>query len=187
MTQEGRATVKARLAVLLIAVLPLALAIAAACRGGGSDDELTLEEYFEQLDAALESSDIELGRLQTDYLGNPEGSQTWIKVAAFQDFCTGVVQHYRRVVADLESMDPPPLVKGAHEQFIATQVEALDFFVAINDRAWRVSTVDEFVDVLRDARGFTWREIEGRGSEWCFSLEQIGVRFGVEVSLECFR
>jgi len=186
MAEKGGATIKPRLAVLFIAVLPLALVIAAACRGGGDGGGLTVEEYFEQLDAILESSDIELERLQMQYLEEPDGAQAWIEVAAFQDFTNGVVQHFRRVIADLESIDPPLLVRGAHDKYIATQVEALRFFAAINDRAWRVSTRDEFIDVLRDTRGLAWSEIEDREDEWCFSLEQIGVRFGVEVDLECF-
>lgn len=184
MTQKGEPTIKPRLAVLFIAVLPLTLVIGAACRGGGGG--LTLEEYFEQLDAILETGDMELGRLQTEYVGNPEGPQAWVEVAAFQDFCAGVVQHYRRVVADLESIDPPPLVRGAHNEYIATQVEALRFFAAINDRASRVSTLDEFIEVLLDARGRAWREIEDREDEWCFALERIGVSNGIEVNLECF-
>jgi hypothetical protein len=183
MAQKRGATIKPRLAILFIAVLPLALVIAAACRGGGG---LTLEEYFEQLDVILETGDIELERLQTEYLENPEGTQAWIEVAAFQDLCTGVVQHYRQVVADLESIDAPPLVRGAHHEYIATQVEALRHFAAIKDRAWRVSTTDEFIEVIIDARGFAWKEIEHREVEWCVALEQIGVRNGIEVDLGCF-
>ncbi len=186
MAKKEGATFKPRLAVLLIAALPLAPVIATACRGGGGGGDLTLEEYFEQLDAVLELSDIRLEGLQAEYLGKTEGAQAWIDVRAFQDFSTAVVQHFRRVVADLESIDPPPLVRGAHEEYIATQVEALRFFTAINDRAWRITKIDEYVEVLRDTRGFDWREIEKREGEWCFSLEQIGVRNGIEVDLECF-
>jgi len=169
---------------LLVAACLLALVtMAVACGGNG---ELTLEEYFEQLDGFLETGDLELARLQTEYLEKPEGAEAWIEAATFQDFCTGVVQHFRRAIAGLESIDPPPLVRGAHDKYIATQVEALHFFAAINDRAHRVSTVDEYIEVLRDARGSVWREIEGREDEWCFALERIGVRSGIEVSLECF-
>jgi len=185
MAQKRGATIKPRLAILFIAVLPLALVIVAACRGGGGGG-LTLEEYFEQLDVILETGDIELERLQTEYLENPEGTQAWIEVAAFQDLCAGVVRHYRQVVADLESIDTPPLVRGAHDKYIATQVEALRFFAAIKDRAWRVSTLDEYIEVVIDARGSARREIEDREGEWCFSLEQIGVRNGIEVDLGCF-
>jgi len=185
MTQKGKAPIRPRPTVLFIALLSLALVIGAACRGGGSD-ALTLEEYFEELDAILETSDTEFERLQTEYVGNPEGPQAWVEVAAFQDFCAGVVQHYRRTVADLESIDPPPLVEGAHDEYAATQVEALRFFTAISDRAWRVSTLDEFIELLLDARGPAWREIEDREDEWCFALERIGVRSGIEVNLECF-
>jgi hypothetical protein len=186
MAQKWGATIKPRLAILFIAVLPLALVIAAACRGGGGGDGLTLEEYFEQLDVILETSDIELETLQMEYLENPEGTQGWVQVAAFQDLCAGLVEHYRRVVEDLESIDAPPLVRGAHDEYIATQVEALHFFAAIKDRAWRVSTLDEYIEVVTDARGSTRKEIEDRESEWCFSLEQIGVRNGIEVDLGCF-
>ncbi len=186
MAQQPGATVKPRLAILFIAVLPLALVIAAACRGSGGDG-LTLEEYFEQLDVILQTSDIELERLQMEYVEKPEGTQALIQVAAFQDLCAGLVQHYRQVVEDLERIDAPPLVGGAHDEYIATQVEALHFFAAIKDRAWRVSTLDEYIEVVTDARGSARQEIEDREAEWCFSLEQIGVRNGIEVDLGCFK
>jgi hypothetical protein len=183
MAEHGGATIKSRLGVLFIALLPLGLAIAAACGGGGG--ELTLDEYFERLDTIRETDDLELGKLETEFLGNTGEGQTWIEVETFQDFCSSVVQHYKRVIADLESMDPPPLVRGAHDEYIATQVEAMRFFTAIKDRAWHVSTPDEFIDVVLDARGSAWREIEDREDEWCFALENIGVRSGIEVNLGC--
>lgn len=185
MLQKGRATSKPRLAVLLIAVTPLALVIATACRGGG-DDALTLEEYFQQLEAILETDGSELGRLQIEFLGGAEGPEAEIEAVAFRDYISGVTEHFRRAIADLESIDPPPPVNGAHDNYIAARVEALNFFAAINDRAGRAGSLDEFLEVVSDSRGPASREIADREDEWCFTLQRIAVRNGIEVDLGCF-
>ena len=57
-------------------VVALALLVAAFAAACGDDDELTLEEYFQQLEADLEIADSKLVRVQMEFDASAEAAKT---------------------------------------------------------------------------------------------------------------
>jgi hypothetical protein len=175
---------KRRLTSLFIAALPLGLVIVGAC--GDSADTLTLEEYFERLDAVLEAGDGELETLNAQFVETRDAAQTDEEVQdAFRNFFAGTEQVFQQGISGLESIEPPPTVKEAHDEYVAIEVEALEFFSANVEPAERTSSPDDFLGILEVLQGPAAEEIIERKAEGCLALQAIADDSGITVDLEC--
>lgn len=175
---------KRRLTSLFIAALPLGLVIVGAC--GDSADTLTLEEYFERLDAVLEAGDAELETVNAQYVETRDAAQTDEELHdAFRNFFAGTEEVFQQGISGLESIEPPPTVKEAHDEYIAIEVEALDFFSANIEPAESTSSADDFLGILEELRGPAAEEIIARKAEGCLALQAIADDSGITMDLEC--
>lgn len=172
---------KRRLTSLVIAVLSLGLVIVGAC--GDSSDTLTLEEYFERLDAVLEAGDGELETVIAQYVETSDAAQTDEESQdAFRDYFAGTGEVFQQVISGLESIEPPPPVKDAHDEYVTLEVEALDFFSANIEPAQGASTLREILDELQ---GPAAEEIIARRAEGCLALQAIADDSDITIDLGC--
>jgi hypothetical protein len=172
---------------LFIAALPLGLVIVGA-RGDSADnadsaDTLTLEEYFERLDAVLEAGDGEVETLDAQFVETSDAAQTDEESHdAFRNYFAGTEEVFQQVISGLESIEPPPTVKEAHDEYVAIEVEALDFFLANIEPAERTSSL---LEILEELQGPAAEEIIARKAEGCLALQAIADDSGITMDLEC--
>ncbi len=109
----------------LVASLALAfMAIAVACGDDdeepspGGNGELSLEEYFQALDAAQAASQEVQVQQAEPVLEDPEATLE-DKKEAFREFFTGFSASLRVYFEGLEALDPPAEVEDAHNDFLA--------------------------------------------------------------------
>lgn len=174
---------KRRLTSLFVAALPLGLVIVGAC--GGSADTLTLEEYFERLDAVLEAGDGEAETLNAQFVETSDAAQTDEESQdAFRNFFAGTEEVFQQVISGLQSIEPPPTVKEAHDEYVAIEVEALDFFSANIEPAEGTSSL---LAIMEELQGPAAAEIIARKAEGCLALQAIADDSGITIDLECIK
>ena len=166
---------------LFIAALPLGLVIVGAC--GDSTDTLTLEEYFERLDAVLEAGDGELETVVAQFVETSDAAQTDEESHdAFRNYFAGTEVVFQQVISGLEGIDPPSTVKEAHDEYVAIEVEALGFFTANVEPAERTSSL---LGILEELQGPAADEIIALKAEGCLALQAIADDSGIIMDLEC--
>ena len=113
------------LALSLAAALLLALGtIAAAC--GGSNQELTLEEYFLRFEELGDRTGEQLEALLAKLDEEPETEEE--RLAIFQDWFAASLQLQRDFLDDLDDINPPLEVEDAHRQLLDTRGALMDTF-----------------------------------------------------------
>ncbi len=165
-----------RLPLLLVigVLLPALGAIAAACGGG----ELSLEEYFQQVDQAGDEFDTRIEGLEDAF---PEAFE---EPAVTRDFFTAAIPIFRDFIDGLAAIDPPAAVEDEHNEAVAAG-EAFE------------ERIEEFVNQLADVETsseledfFTEEDPEFTAAEErfdaaCLSLQGIADENGIAVDLEC--
>ncbi len=169
---------------MLIAALLLALGtIAAAC---GDGDELTLEQYFQRIDALGNDLDDELNRLSAEFDETVEEAETEEEVIdAFRDFLDPQPGLFEDFVEELESIAPPSDVEDAHNEMVAIQAEGLELLEDLNERAQRVESASGVEEVGAELEGPAFTAIVDQTEQACFALEAIADANGIDVDLEC--
>ncbi len=172
---------KLRLRLLLpIGVSLLVLGInAAGCDG---DDELTLEEYFGQVEALDEEATA-----QTEALGFPEEQEFASEeeqIEAFREFFEGSVRIFTDLVDALDDIDPPAEVEGPHEEAVAAGTELVDTFQDLTDRMADVESTSE-LEALFEEDDPEVEAASDRFDNACFALEDIADANGIAFDLEC--
>jgi len=176
---------KPRLFVFLVIVaLLLALgSIVAACGGNGG---LTLEEYFQRIDALDEGIEDEATRLGEEFEEAIEGAETEEEVMEpFRDFFDRLLAISEDFVADFERIDPPSEVEDEHNEFLAIEGEFLDFLEDLNERAQRAESVSAAEDVTAELEGPVFTDALDREEQACLVLQAIADDNDIDVDLEC--
>jgi hypothetical protein len=179
---------KARLASPLIAALPLAFVLIAACGDGDGDggSDPVLDEYFQQLVATDETAASERERLQVEYEASFEAAKTEKEeIAAFQELEAGLGESALQVLADLENIEPPPTVRQLNTEWVAIQVEVERVLSDVIDQVQRSQTTDELAVAINRLEGPATEELRDRGHEVCFALQAIADDNGIDADLEC--
>jgi len=164
--------------LLVIAALLLALgSIAAAC---GGDDELTLEEYFQRIDALFNEADERfqplVEALDQEFYSEAE------QIEATRAFFNADIPILRDFVDGLDDLDPPTEVEGPHEEAVAGGRELVEFLQGFTDRFADVESTSELEEILDDT------ELEAasdRFDDACLALQDIADANGIAVDLEC--
>lgn len=174
---------KPRLLVSLFVAALLALGtIGVACGG----DELTLEEYFQQIDVLGNDAEDEIDRLVEEFEEAIEGAETEEDVIEpFRDFFDRSAALFGDVVSELESIDPPSEVEDAHNEFVAVQAEGLELLEDLDERAQRAESASDFEELSAELDGPVFTDVSDRGEQACFALEAIADENGIDVDLEC--
>lgn len=153
--------------------------LAAACGDGG--EQLTLEEYFQQLEAIFQDAD-ERGQTLGDpgeIVGDPQSSleQKRDAVAAFFTEFLAIIAD---VTGDVEALDPPAEVGDAHSDLLAALRGFQQSAPAAIDKVDTVQSESEF-----EALGEEFHS-GGVGFEpACAALQAIADQNNIAVDLQC--
>ena len=157
---------------LFIAALVLALGtIAAACGGGGA---LSLQEYFQKLDAVQNDA-----AARSEALGQPAQ-----ELQALRDFSDEATALFSEVKGSLDDLEPPGEAQDAHKEMVAAFTEQLGLFRDLADKLADAKSLSEVQEEL--ANLVTELDSVGeRMEETCLALQQIADDEGIDVDLEC--
>ena len=164
---------------LLVAGLLLAT-VAGACGGGGS--ELSLEQYFEQVDAivaGLEQRTVVLGQALEESFDSEEE-----EIEAYRDNFTTVLPVYRDFGDDFDEMEPPAEVADAHGELVAGFASFLDGLETLIDQFAEVESASELSALLLDPDS-ELRSATGRFAAACLQLRSIADDNDIDVDLIC--
>ena len=173
---------KLRLFVLLfLAALLLALgAVSAAC---GDDDELSLEEYFSEMQAI--SDDVMAGRaaLSPEFqtAGNPALSDEE-SIAAGQRLFEGLAMVWGEARDRLGGIDPPAAAEDAHNE-LALATAAIE--EECQDTAARAAEVESGSDILDLSVDCESGEAQAQFRVPCRALEDLADDNGIQLILPC--
>ncbi len=174
-----------RLPVFLF-VAALALLVAAFAAACGDGDELTLEQYFQRIDALGNDLDDELNRLNEEFEETVEEAKTEEEVIdAFRDFLDPQPGLFEDFVGELQSIAPPSEVEDAHNEMVAIQAEGLGLLEDLNERAQRVESASDVEEVGAELEEPAFTAIADQTEQACFALEAIADANGIDVDLEC--
>ena len=165
---------------LLVAVLLIAT-VAAAC-GGGDGDELSLEQYFEQVDtivAGLEQRTAALDQPLEQTFDSEEE-----QIEAFREAFTTVLPIYRDFVGDLDEMDPPAEVADAHGELVAGFANLVPGVEDLILQLAEIESASEFSDLLLDPDSAFVSAI-GELTAACLQLQSVADDNDLDVDLEC--
>jgi tRNA G18 (ribose-2'-O)-methylase SpoU len=180
--------VKARLASLLIAALPLAFVLIAACGDGDGDGgtDPVLDEYFQQLVAIDETAASQRERLQVEYEASVEAAKTEKeRMTAFQEMEAGLGEVALQTISGLENIEPPPTVRQLHTEWVAIQVEVERVLSDVIDEVQRSQTTEELAVAIKLLEAPATEELRDRGREVCFALQTIADENGIDADLGC--
>lgn len=175
----------ARLPVFLF-VTALALLVAALATACGDEQELTLEEYFQRIDALGDDLDDELDMMNDEFEETAREAETEEEVIrGFRDFMDPLPALYEEFVAELETIDPPSEVEDAHNEMVAVQAEGLEMIEDLNERAQGAESASDVEEVGAELEGPAFTAVSDRSEQACFAMEAIADANGIDVDLEC--
>ena len=165
------------LALSLAAALLLALGtIAAAC--GGSNQELTLEEYFLRFEELGDRTGEQLEALLAKLDEEPETEEE--RLAIFQDWFAASLQLQRDFLDDLDDINPPLEVEDAHRQLLDTRGALMDTFA---DLFGDLESASELMAVFFAAPDGELVAARERNYQACSRLQEIADANGFDVSV----
>jgi hypothetical protein len=164
------------LGFLSVTALLLAVgAIAAAC---GGEEQLTLEEYFPQLDALAENTNAQLDALEAKY---PQAFQD-------PDQTRDALEEANVILNDafgqLDDMNPPDEVKESHDEFRESVEARRAVLQAISDQLVEVESPSELLQAL-EPQADEIDAANARIEAACLALQGIADDNGIVVDLEC--
>lgn len=168
---------KLRLRLLLsIGVSALVLGtLAAACDG---DDGLTLEEYFQQVEALDDELDERFEALEL----REEVASQEEQVLLFQDFFAAVIPILAEFVDAIDDLDPPAEVEDAHEEVVDSGREFVADAEELTNELADVGSSSELEEVFDDPE---YEAASDRFLQACFALQDIADANGIDVVLTC--
>ncbi len=162
------------------------LALATVAAGCGGDDELTLEEYFQQVDVVLgqarERFDVVEGEFDEGVAPDSTDEEA---LDAFRESFVKMVTVLGEGIDGMENIEPPAEAEEAHEEWLAAAalVEALT--QGLLDELEEVETADDLEDFVARVYEPEFAEASERGLEACLGLQGIADANGIDVDLEC--
>jgi hypothetical protein len=169
---------------LLIALTLLLFAVAAAACGGG--EALTLDEYFERLDAVEQKAedDSNVATEQLDAARNSDSEQELVQgtTTAFETFARSLDEY----VKGLEAIKAPDDVRAEHKE----AVDATEAYAAIVDdlidalgRAETSAEVDQALQSTVEGAAFI--AADQRFTDSCVALQTAADENDIDVDLNC--
>jgi hypothetical protein len=166
------------MAVLAVVAGSLLLA---ACGGGGGGDELSLEEYFQQLDGI--ESNIETGVAALDEQSTGVIGED---VEATQVYVDGYQVVIGQGVEDMKALDPPSEAGDAHDEFVAALSGMLPLWQDLSDQLKETETSEEMLTVLMGTQSEeSWTTATQRFIDACLDLQGIADENGFDIDLSC--
>ena len=171
-----------RLLVFLL-VAALALLVAAFAAACGDGDELTLEEYFQRIEALEDDLNAEEEELLAEIATVSTVAATEEEeLEILKEFMAVLIPLARSYVEGLERIDPPSEVEDVHNEAVALQVEARETIEDLNERVQRIESADELEEFEFELETADFLD---RRDQNCFALEAIAEENGIFVDLGC--
>ncbi len=166
-------------APLFIPTLLLVVAIIGLACGG--DGELTLEEYFGQVEALDEETEA-----QTEALGFPEEQEfaSEEQIEAFRDFFEGSVRFLSTFKTSLQDIDPPAAVEVDHNEVLDAGGKFVNLLQGVQVRLADVESTSE-LEALFEEKDPEIEAARDRFDQACLDLEEIAQANGIVVNLRC--
>lgn len=159
-----------------------AVAIAAACNGGGP----SLDDYFAQIEplfnAANEGSAVPDPLLDQKLAAAQSDEE---RVLVFQEFLSASEAITRAVAVQLDGIEPVKEAQDAHEEAIQTNTELADLLGDLLSRTEDVASPGELEDLLAELEEPELTEARERRDEACSKLQEVADANEVDVDLDC--
>jgi len=168
-----------RFLIVILAIVAGSLLLAVAC--GDGEEEISLDEYFQQFDA------IEEG-MKTDTAALDEQSVGIIgeDVQATQDYVVGYHDIVEQGLNDVKALQAPSEVGDAQDEFAAALSNMISLWDDLSDRLADVETTSELQELLVALQSETeWLEASQQFTDACRELQGIADENGIDVTLDC--
>lgn len=172
----------------LLLVVGMLLGVAASdCGGGGDgssgDDELSLEQYFEEVASIVEGLEERTSTL--DQPLEPEFDSEAEQIEASRDAFATVLPVFQDFVDELDDLNPPAEVEDAHGELVAGFADLAGGVEDLVDQLEGIESASDFSDLLLapdSAFGLAVGKLAGA----CLQLETIADDNGIDAAvLEC--
>ncbi len=161
------------------------VALSAACGDGG--EALSLEEYFQRLDAIQEDVDARFEEQGDDE--DPFDPDAPLEERV--DALTGGLQDSKAILEDaveaVQGLDPPAEVEDAHDEFVAALLGFLPSFDDFRDRAADVESESDLEELFSslDEGSQEFQEAGERLDAACLAIQAIADQNNIAVDLNC--
>ena len=168
---------KPRLIVPLF-IVALLLAVGATAVGCGGNGELTLEEYFQQVDTLDQDAEarIEALELPEEFASEEE------QVLAVQDFFAVSVPIIADFVDAIDDLDPPAEAEDAHNEAVDA---GRDFVTEAEDLTNELADVGSSSELEEVFDAPEYDAASDRFDQACFDLQDIADANSIDVDLTC--
>ncbi len=168
-----------RFLTVVLAVVAGSLLLTAC--GGGDGEELSLDEYFQQLDSIEEGIKTGTGGLEEELEGvigeDVEATRAYI------DGYQGIIGEG---VDNMKELDPPAEAGDAHDEFVAALSGMLPLWQDLGDQLKGIETTSEMQTLLMGTQNEElWQTATQRFANACLDLQRIADAKGFDIDLEC--
>lgn len=150
--------------------------IAAAC--GGSNQELTLEEYFLRFEEIGDRTGGQVEALLEKFNVVPETEEERLEI--FRDWFTESLQVQREFLDDLKDINPPAKVEDAHQELLDARGAFMDSFA---DLFGDLESTAEMEEVFLAPPDPDLVAADERNNEACSRLQEIADANEIDVSV----
>jgi hypothetical protein len=160
------------------ALLSLAVVVAVSCGGDG----VTLEEYFEELQAITDDAAERDEALDEEFDALGAAASEAAALAELQELFRRLADIFGDSLSAVRAVEAPTEVADLHEEFISGLAEvaaAVDRFAGLIGDAESEAEVDGVID------SFQFDEPAARFERACIRMEGVAQANGIEVDLEC--
>jgi hypothetical protein len=169
-----------RFLVMVLAIVAGSLVLA-ACGGGGDEEGLSLEEYFQQFDAIEEGM-----KVSTTALDEQAVATIGEDVQATQDYVAGYHDIVEKGLNDVKALEAPSEAKDAQDEFVASLANMISLWDGLSDRLANIQTSEELQTLLVEIQGETeWLEASQKFTDACNALQAIADEKSIAVTLDC--
>ncbi len=166
---------------LMVALAVVGGSLLLAACGGGDGEELSLDEYFRQVDSIEEG--IKTGTAALDESSVGVIGEEVEATRAYIDGYQGIVE---QAVNDMKDLDPPSEAGDAHDEFVAALSGMLPLWQDLSDQLKDIETTSEMQTLLMGTQAEEpWLEATQRFADACLDLQGIADEKGFDIDLEC--
>lgn len=163
----------------------MCLAVLSAC-GGGDGGELSLEEYFQQVETIVDDFGGQIAALGDPFEADVDSDEE--RTELIRDYTRAAAALWRDSVEDFRDMEPPAEVAAAHDEAVEARDDRAEFAQDLAEQLEGVGSAAELEAWFTEAR----REHEDalasaaeRSEQACLELQRIADDSGIDVELQC--
>lgn len=161
--------------LLAVATVLALVTVAAAC---GGDEELTLEEYFQKMQAISAEAVQETNTLDEKFDALEEND-----FSGLQELFVGNAALIADSFGDMGDLDPPVEVEDAHTEFVEAGEHMAGLMKTFSDDLADVDSTSELDEAFGRVVGL--EAASARIDTACAVLEMIAVENSIQVDLDC--